>query len=113
MTMTTQPYCGFANIQELVADTAALFADAIEVPNEWVPPRYRHKSGMVGMVLCSKVEKIYKREVASKVEENSHEQERARRIALYAERFANDGKIEYEPFVHGVPKSRKQKQKTL
>lgn len=110
MTMTTQPYCGFANIQELVADTAALFSDAIEVPNEWVPPRYRHKSGMV---LFSKIEKIYKREVASKVEENSHEQERARRVALYAERFANDGKIEYEPFVHGVPKSRKQKQKTL
>lgn len=102
--MQTQAYCGFSNIQELAADTEALFAEAIAVPNSWVPPRYHQKSGEVSL---AKIEKIYSKQVKPVIEENSHEQERLRRVELYAAQFAENGEFEYEEFVHDAPKSRK------
>lgn len=124
MTDSSLPYLGFANIQELAKDTKMLLADALVVPNSWVPERYRIYKGFEINDYCpdglehddddhdswstrqiqgpslGQVWRKYDAEVAESVVSHNHSLERDRRIELYRSQMESGSEtIEYEPYV--------------
>ncbi len=106
----TKPYCGFNSIDELRADLAEAFKDAIVVPNEWLPEEYQnHKEFEVGNMrdldgkvygpTLAQIEKTHARinaEAREETEAQKLKAERTRRIENMAAQYDADESFEYD-----------------
>ena len=107
---STKPYCGFNSIDELRADLAEAFKDAIVVPNEWLPEEYQnHQEFEVGNMrdldgkvygpTLAQIEKTHARlhaEAREETEAQKLKAERTRRIEDMAAQYDADESFEYD-----------------
>jgi len=90
---STQPYCGFRNIQELTADLRQAFAELITVPNHLLPEEFR--DNIRGCRTLARLEELCDKRDGM-TEHRKLKNIKAENVERYRKQFETDEQIRYD-----------------
>ena len=90
---STQPYCGFRNIQELTADLRQAFAELITVPNHLLPEEFR--DNIRGCRTLARLEQLCDKRDGM-TEHRKLKNIKAENVERYRKQFETDEEIRYD-----------------
>ena len=94
---STQPYCGFRNIQELIADLRQAFAELITVPNHLLPEEFR--DNIRGCRTLARLEELCDKRDGM-TEHRKLKNIKAENVERYRKQFETDEEIRYDGAVN-------------